>query len=42
MMIGRHTDRTESDLELLRKLRSGGDFTDRDEVQPLIDYLKLL
>jgi menaquinone-dependent protoporphyrinogen IX oxidase len=42
MMIGRHPDRTESDLELLRKLRSGGDFTDRDEVQPLIDYLKLL
>ena len=42
MMITRHPDRTESDLELLRRFKSGGDFTDRGQVQPLVEYLKLL
>ena len=42
MMITRHPDRTESDLELLRRFKSGGDFTDRGQVQLLVEYLKLL
>lgn len=39
MMISRHPDCTESDEELLFRMKNGGDYTDRQQISPLIDYL---
>ena len=40
MMISRHPGHTEDDLELLGRMKTGGDFTDRQQIIPLIEYLK--